>query len=302
MISVVVCTYNRDKYLPRCLDCLKSQEEVSPSDFEIVVVNNNCTDNTESICLKFQEDNPHLNFQYVKESNPGLSHARNKGIESAKGSIIAFIDDDGFACKDYVKSIKEGIEKFPEYNAYGGKVIPVYNEGKDPKWLSKYIEGIVSQLDFGETEKEFTNKYPVGCNMIFRKKYFEENGGFNTDLQLRSDEKYVFNKMKALGEKMLYLPKVYVNHFMDDFRLEKTFIQYLSKVVGNSEKVRLKDYSILTKLLKFVEYVFKYFAALLIGLGFILQGSVLKAEYIVLVRWNVLLGYFMDDVKKPVIK
>ncbi|MFT4661564.1 MAG: glycosyltransferase involved in cell wall biosynthesis [Patiriisocius sp.] len=298
MISVVICTYNRAKYLTRSLECLTKQENVSPVDFEIVVVNNNCTDTTEEICETFEKNNPLLNFVYVKESNPGLSFARNKGIATAKGDIVSFIDDDGFARKDYLEQIGLYIQKYPDYVAYGGKVIPIYNEGKEPKWMSKYIEGIVSTLDFGDQVQPFTKKYPVGCNMYFKAEYFKKYGGFNTDLQLRSDEKYVFNKMKENGYDMLYTPEVYVNHFMDDFRVEEWFVRYLSQVVGNSERIRLKDTTIFAKFAKIIEYLLKYAASLILAIGFLFQGQLAKAKYIILVRWNVILGYFKKEVKK----
>jgi len=298
VVSIIVCTYNRAQYLTKCLECLRVQEEVGVEDYEIVVVNNNSSDSTEEICKQFQSENTHLNFVYVVEKSPGLSFARNKGIETAKGSIVSFIDDDGFARKDYLYQIIKYVKAYPNYQAYGGKVIPIYNPGKEPKWLSKYIEGIVSKLDLGENPIPFTKKYPIGCNMFFRAEYFAKNGGFNTDLTLRSDEKYVFNKMKASGLDMLYTPKVYVNHFMDDFRVEEWFVRYLSQVVGNSERIRLKDTSLLSKFGKIIEYFFKYAAAIVLAIGFLLKGELAKAKYIILVRWHVLIGYFKKKVYK----
>jgi hypothetical protein len=78
-ISVVICTYNREKYLPICLDHLKNQKAPKDS-FEIVIINNNSTDSTDIICRDFIAKNPELNVTYDIEYDPGLSHARNKGI------------------------------------------------------------------------------------------------------------------------------------------------------------------------------------------------------------------------------
>lgn len=295
-LSVVVCTHNREAYLPECLDNLSKQNAANEL-FEVIVVNNNCTDNTENICLQFEKDHPELNFVYTKETKPGLSNARNKGIETAKGALISFIDDDGFAREDYVEEILKIAENsdYKNYIAFGGKVIPRYNPGKEPNWLSKYINGVVSKVDMGEKITPFATKYPAGCNMIFRAEFFEQHGGFNADLEIRGDDKFVFLKLKAAGLKILYVPTIYVEHFMDDFRLEYQFLQRLAKIIGQSERLRLKGQTF-ALLKKFVEYVFKYKVSLVLGLGFLLKGERLKAKYLVMIRWNVLRGFFMKNI------
>lgn len=295
-ISVVICTYNREQFLPECLEHLKNQT-AAPESFEIVLINNNSTDNTEAICLEFQEKNPALNVLYVVEKNPGLSHARNCGIKSARGEIISFIDDDGFAIPEYVAILLEILEDpaNDSYISFGGKVIPRYGTGSDPKWISKYVDGLVSKVDLGDERKPFDKKYPAGCNMVFRKEFFEQYGGFNVDLHTRSDEKFVFNKLKKAGLTTLYIPELKVEHFIDAYRVEKSFIVKLSKIIGQSEAIRIKDFGNGAKFKKALEYLFKFGAALLIALGFVLQGQFAKAHYVILVRWFVMRGLFIKD-------
>ena len=275
---------------------LKNQS-CAASDFEIVLINNNSSDDTDSICLTFLKDNPKLNVSYFIEKNPGLSFARNRGIKEAKGDVICFIDDDGFAISEYVKIIAEFTENelYNSFMAFGGKVIPCYNEGKSPDWISPYISGLVSEVDLGVNVKAFTKKYPAGCNMIFRKEFFEKQGGFNTDLHTRGDDKFIFLKLKEAGHKILYIPTLEVSHFIDDYRLEKSFIIRLSKVIGQSEAIRLKNKSAFQKLLKQTEYLFKLSAALVISTWFVLRGDALKAAYIIRVRWYVFIGYYLNE-------
>jgi glycosyltransferase involved in cell wall biosynthesis len=296
LVSIVICTYKREKYLPICLDHLKKQE-ASYEKFEVVIVDNNSKDNTPEICKKFIEENEKMNISYFLETNPGLSNARNRGITEAKGELIAFIDDDGYAKSDYVSVLIDILKNddYQEYIAFGGKVEPFYNPGKKPKWISKYIEGVVSRVDLGEKIKAFDKKYPAGCNMIFRRSAFEKFGSFNNDLHTRGDDKYMFDKLKKQKQKVLYIPSLYVDHFIDDYRLEKKFIAKLSKIIGQSENIRLRNENFILKFLKFNEYVFKYFASLILSLGFILKGEFSKANYLEMIRRNVLLGYFLKD-------
>ena len=294
-VSVVICTYNRELYLPECLEHLKNQTE-APENFEIVLVNNNSSDSTEEICQKFVADEPQLNVVYVKETQPGLSFARNRGITTATGDIVCFIDDDGFAVPKYVSTLKAFTENdaYKEYISFGGKVIPRYNPGKDPEWLSVYVEGLVSRMDMGEQVKPFEKKYPVGCNMAYRKEFFEEHGGFNTDLHTRSDEKFVFDKLKKANLKILYVPAMEVEHFIDDYRLERSFVIRLAKVIGQSEAIRLKDYGFGTRFMKVVEYIFKFGASLVLAIPFLFKGQTMKAKYVVMVRWYVFTGFFIS--------
>lgn len=291
--SVIICTYNREIYLPKCLEHLKNQT-ADPKSYEIVIVNNNSSDSTDAICKEFCAKNPVLQITYIIETTPGLSAARNCGIQNSKGEILCFIDDDGFAVPDYVLTIQQYAENpaYSNYISFGGKVIPCYSQGKEPKWLSSFIDGVVSKVDLGENIKDFDKKYPAGCNMIFRKSFFEECGGFNSDLHTRGDDKFIFDKLKKASLKILYIPSLKVEHFIDDYRLEKSFIIRLSKIIGESEAIRLKKESYLLKMNKILEYIFKFFAALFIGLSFILTRKMSKAKFIILVRWHVLLGYF----------
>lgn len=291
-LSVIVCTYNREEYILRCLNCLKNQS-ASKSSYEVIVIDNNSKDATKPICEQFQQENSEVDFSYFFEENPGLSFARNRGIKEAKGEIISFIDDDGFAREDYVSEILSFAqnEEFKNYIAFGGKVIPCYSNTEEPVWLSKYIEGLVSKVDLGDAVKDFNKKYPAGCNMIFRKEFFEEHGGFNTDLHTRGDDKFVFDKLKSAGLKVLYIPSVYVEHFIDDYRIERSFIKRMSKVIGQSEYIRLKDVSFMLLVVKFIEYLFKFGASIVLAIGFVLKAELKKAEYILMVRWNVCLGF-----------
>ena len=294
--SIIICTYNREAYLPKCLEHLKAQD-ADPETFEIVIVNNNSSDGTNAICTAFRDNNPSLNITYVIERNPGLSAARNCGIAHAKGEILCFIDDDGFAVPSYVSIIQHYSQHsdFNSYISFGGKVIPCYNPGKEPKWISSYIDGVVSKVDLGEQVKDFDRKYPAGCNMIFRKTFFEQYGGFNADLHTRGDDKFVFDKLKKAGLTTLYIPELEVEHFIDDYRLEKSFIVRLSKIIGQSEQIRLMNASFSQKSIKFLEYVFKLVAACILALGFVFSGKIEQAKYILLVRWYVLIGFFIQS-------
>jgi len=96
-VSVVIPVYNEEKYIENCLNSLMKQEE-KPD--EIIVVDNNCTDQT-IFCVKKYRD-----IKIIKEKKQGIIAARNAGFNHAQGDIIARCDADAIMPKNWVKKIK----------------------------------------------------------------------------------------------------------------------------------------------------------------------------------------------------
>jgi glycosyltransferase involved in cell wall biosynthesis len=292
-LSVIICTYNREQHIERALQSLV-QQDFDKSAYEIIVVDNNSTDHTSEIIQNFKNTHPQYQIVLTKELRQGLSYARNKGIELAKGSYISFIDDDGMAQNDYVRQIDNYVKLFPNDVAFGGKVLPEYENGKEPVWMSKYIERIISIVDLGNQVKTLKKTYPVGCNMIFKKSLFKKIGGFNTALKLRSDDKYIFLKIREAGFRVLYLPEVVVKHFIDDFRTTPAYIKKISRLNGEAERIRIKTLQKGKKtafMSRLADYLFKLAASLILWLLFAFKGKSEKGKALFLSMWNSLRGF-----------
>jgi len=292
-LSVIICTYNRDKHIKRALESLVHQD-FDRDTYEIIVVDNHSTDSTQEIIQRFKQDHPDYNIRLTKELRQGLSYARNKGLELAQGTYISYIDDDGIAREDYVRQIKAYTEQFPDDVAFGGKVLPKYEKGSEPPWMSSYIERIISIVDLGNQVKVLKKIYPVGCNMIFKKAVFEQIGGFNTALKLRSDDKYIFLKIRAAGFRVLYLPKVVVWHFIDDFRNSLVYVKKVSRLNGEAERTRIQTLSRKrrsTYVLRLADYVFKLGAAAMFWLGYTIKGQSVKGKALFLSVGHALHGF-----------
>jgi glycosyltransferase involved in cell wall biosynthesis len=292
-LSVVICTYNRDRHIERALQSLVNQD-FDKQAYEIIVVDNNSNDKTPDIIRRFKEQHPEYNIVLSKETRQGLSFARNKGIELAKGAYISYIDDDGIARKDYIQQIKKYTEKYPDDVAFGGKVLPIYENKTEPAWMSKYIERIISIVDLGNEVKVLKKTYPVGCNMFFKKELFDKIGGFNTALQLRSDDKYIFFKIREKGYKVLYLPEVVVSHFIDTFRTSLEYVKKVSRLNGKAERIRIatkEKNAGLSYILKLLDYLFKLSASVGLWIIFALKGQAIKGKALFLSMWHSLSGF-----------
>jgi len=295
-ISVIICTYNREKYLPLALHSLIKQT-IKPEDYEIIIVNNNSTDRTEEISKKFIESNPQLNVKYVVEKQKGLSAARNRGILESSGEIIVFIDDDAEVTDNYLEEGIKFFENYPYVDAMGGKIIPKYENGEEPKWMSVFLWGLVTKSDWGDKVRKYPySKYPPGCSMAFRKKVFSEVGMFNSNLFLRCDDKYIFRQLDLFNKKYLYNPDFVLYHNIDNNRLSIESIKKISMVVGASERIRLSNSSFAKKVLKVLEYIFKLFAAFIIALYYFIKLDFEKGIYLIKNRWYTLIGYFKKSL------
>lgn len=91
-LSIIVCTCNRAAFLQRCLDALIAQS-VPETAYEVLVVDNNSTDETASVVARMLPRHPHL--RYVREEHQGLSYARNRGMRETASPWVAYVDDDG---------------------------------------------------------------------------------------------------------------------------------------------------------------------------------------------------------------
>ena len=154
MISVILCTYNRDKYIYNVLKSV-AENDYPHDQYEIVLVNNNSTDGTENECRRFQADYPDIRFRYFLETNQGLSYARNCGIRNAQGDLLAYVDDDATVNPEYLRTYSDFFTHHPEAVAAGGPILPVY-ETEEPEWMTHYTR----QLITGKLETPYTEKHP----------------------------------------------------------------------------------------------------------------------------------------------
>jgi glycosyltransferase involved in cell wall biosynthesis len=92
-LTVILCTYNRRKGLIRTLRSLQNQYSENHIPWEVLVVDNNSTDNTFDSVREFAKKSD-IVIRYVREEKQGLSYARNRGIKEARGQYVHFIEDD----------------------------------------------------------------------------------------------------------------------------------------------------------------------------------------------------------------
>ena len=296
MITLIICTYNREKYIGPLLDSI-AKNDYPTSDYEILLVDNNCTDNTRGVCEQFAVAHPEIIFRYVVEPEQGLSAARNKGIKEAKGEIIIYVDDDALVDVDYIRIYAEHFASHPETMAAGGPIEPLY-ETEEPKWMSPYTKALLTAwMNYGDNVREYPNgRYPGGGNAAYRKVVFDKVGLFNTELGrkgsalLASEEKDIFDKMHALGMQVLYLPTPVLHHIIPQAKLEEDYFNRLTLQIGRSERMRTRAISKGKYLKRLLSEGVKWGGTLVLLAIYTLQGHPMKGWKLVLFRRNVTKG------------
>lgn len=297
-ISVIVCTYNRERYIGKCLEHLHRQH-ADKKLYEVIIVDNNSTDQTSEICKSAVANYTETTFRYFFEPVQGHSQSRNRGIRESKGNIIAFLDDDAFTSPNYISNLNSFFSSHPEVMAIGGKIIPVY-EGETPAWMSRYLLPLVAAQDMGERPKKFTGrKFPIGANMAFQKKAFDRYGLFNTDLGRKGkgleggDEKDVFDRLKENNETIYYVPDVQVEHIIPEKRVELPYIRGLGIGVGTSERKRIRESRKIMN--KIIEELYKSAGTGILALLYFLRGRFSAGVMLVRFRCWVIKGLLFKN-------
>jgi glycosyltransferase involved in cell wall biosynthesis len=213
LISVVICTFNRFQLLENAIQsvCLQA----SPKDsYEILVVDNNSTDQTRSVVEKFSHEFP--NVRYICEPIQGLSQARNCGWQNAKGDYVVYLDDDGWASEHWLPTAFDIIKNVGPA-VFGGPYFASYNSPK-PDWFRDSYESFTS----GSHALILETGYLSGGNIAFKRSILKCLGGFDSNLGMRgkargyTEETSLIRRLRTIKPSALiyYDPRFYIQHLV----------------------------------------------------------------------------------------
>ncbi len=174
-ISVVICAYTEKRW-DDLVACVASvcQQTVAP--FEVIVV----IDHNPQLLRRFRDHMPTAIMPSVivlqNEGEPGASASRNTGVKAARGSIVAFLDDDAEASPDWIEQIIWGFAD-PDVLGVGGFLQPVWLNGR-PGWFPEEFNWVIGCSYRGLPEAAAPVRNLIGANMSVRRGVFESIGGF----------------------------------------------------------------------------------------------------------------------------
>lgn len=237
--SVIVCTFNRCDLLEGCLASLVAQR-LSPSEYEVVVVDNGSTDKTHGVVKRWM--NRVENIRFEVEPATGLSRARNAGIRRARGEVVAFLDDDAVATERWLAALLGAYSRWPGIGAVTGPVRLVW-PGERPPWLLPAMESWFSGLDLGREPRLLKDsEAPFGTNMSLRREAVNvAGGGFAVELGrkgtqlISNEERELFSRLRHSGYSVAYEPGAAVWHRVVKDRLSTRWLIRRGYAQGRSD-------------------------------------------------------------------
>lgn len=273
ILSVIIPVYNGGKYLGRMIEMLEKQ---TFQKFEVLFVDDGSTDETYKICRRYEQRIPYI--RVVRQKNQGVSHARNTGIQAAKGEWIQFIDVDDVIHENmftvfnsYLEDIetelavcgcirkdaqtKKAVFCGPEKSEYaqGSDIIRLFEKMEMDKryWLLDYIwnkwykKEIIEQCNI-----RFPEKLSLGEDFVFNTQYFQHISSlvliseFCYEYEVHADGlASSFQKQPWEGRKLLYInhKKLYQSLGIWETEFSGIRLQYGQIYWGDIRRINSKN-------------------------------------------------------------
>jgi len=216
-ITVLIATFNRADELRRTLDRMIAAVPAG-RDVEIVVVDNNSTDDTRSVIDRASEKG---SVRYLFEPRPGKNCALNTALRSVDlGRIAVFTDDDIDVAPDYFTHVERCCEERPESFVFGGRMHTIW-PGEVPAWVTdpSILGWGFPVLDLGDEPRPFPDqRFPAGGNLWVRREVFEDGARYNETMgprptnRLMGSEVSFMQGLLARGHHPYYYPAASVGH------------------------------------------------------------------------------------------
>ncbi len=282
-ISVIVCCYNSAPRLYETLKHLALQKTGASLLWEIIIVDNASTDNTNCFAQETWNNftKPGIDFKIVSEKQPGLSFAKHRGVEESKYEYIVFCDDDNRLNEDYIQTAFNLIIADDTIGAMGGISIAV-SDVKLPEWFHKYEEAYAVGKQAATSGYINEKGYVNGAGMITRKTVFQNavnhkfpgilHGRKGNALSSGEDCEYCLRVMLQ-GYNIYYNEGLIFKHYMQASRLTEEYRQALFKAFEETHEL-LNEYLEAAKIKKLSDYnkMILFTAALKDFLKSILKG------------------------------
>lgn len=246
-ISVIICTYNGEKQLEKTFEYLFKQKIKENIDWEIIVVNNNSTDNTAKTIETIINNNKTHNIQSFYEQLPGKLAALKLGIRNSKFKYLLICDDDNWLDENYIETAYNFMENRPEVGVLGGKGSPVDLDAL-PKWILPHLHNYAAaeQWPFSaDITHEIGSVY--GAGMVIRTKIYKKiideewplllSALRHGKMLLSGEDTEICYIARLLGYKIYYNADLTFKHNFPLSKINQTYLLRLVYFFGFGEAI-----------------------------------------------------------------
>lgn len=234
-VTVAICCYNAAEYLPKLFDQLVKQS--CPLSWEILVIDNNSTDNSETIINDFAKSSI-VPIRMVKETQLGIPFARNRAIsESWSSTFLAFIDSDELPDTNWLATAITSLQT-QTADSVGGEI--ELDLSLRPAWLSDSLLPFLGQVNYGNHPFPIQDRStPIWSgNIAYRLSLFAGTPPFDTRYTRKGkgigggSDGILFRQLLASGAMMLYEPEMRIKHIIPKEKLTRRYFLKLHFIAG----------------------------------------------------------------------
>ncbi|MEO1498715.1 MAG: glycosyltransferase family A protein [Planctomycetota bacterium] len=231
-VSVIVITFNRAPMLAQTLASLVELDTTLPSgesfSYEVVVVNNASTDNTQEVIDEYTRDGAAgsaVRIRSFYEEEPGVAPARNRGLHESESEWIAFHDDDQTAHTQWLVKLMELADR-KQVKVVGGAVKLSLPEGTT-RQLAPQCRTLLGERVGWDEEAPYTRKRVPGTNnVLIHQSILDEVGVFNTGLKVGGSDADLYRRIRNAGHTAWYTPDSIVYHMIPEKRLGDDYMKW----------------------------------------------------------------------------
>ncbi len=228
-LSVIICTWNRANLLQVTLQSLADLKGGGGTGWELIVIDNNSTDDTAQTCDRFAGQLP---LRRIDEPRQGHSFSRNRGAAEAHGEFLVWTDDDVIVSSGWLDAWREAFERHRSASFFGGPIEPDY-QGVMPRWLEQNRDACdraFAKRDLGDQPIELNARtLPFGANFATRRSvqlefpFRAEFGRIGSGVR-GHDEIDVLGRMVVNGHSGFWVPAARLRHMIPSSRLNTAYI------------------------------------------------------------------------------
>lgn len=242
-ISIIICCYNSEPRLARLLAAIAKQKNCAYNNWEVLVINNNSTDNTRSLAADIFSSPifSSISCRVVDEPQPGLSFAREKGFRESRYEYVLFCDDDNVMEENFIANALQLIDELPEVEIFGAWCKGEF-EIRPPAWSIIMLTALAVGRP---AAKSGFMQDPVNgaCMLIKKSAYFNlKNKDFQFLLRDRKGNVLTSGGDAELcyaiflsGGKIYFSEKLFFTHLIPEVRLQKKYFKKLYMVPATAD-------------------------------------------------------------------
>lgn len=235
-LTLVICTYNNASVLAQTLAHIEEQSVESPSDVAVLVIDNNCTDDTARVVAEASARGRVPGLLRIVETRQGQVFARVRGVLESRSEWVAFIDDDNFLQPGWIAGALDFIAAHPRCGAFGGRIEIIWQ--KTPSAVLKANSYAYASLDLGDAPRRLegeTRWRLRGAGLVCKVEALVASGwtewqactGRQCGATTSGDDLEMVMRIAREGYQIWYEPACHMRHFISASRISQPYIERL---------------------------------------------------------------------------